>query len=392
MSLIQKALRKSTEERELSPPLPPVFKEPRRGGRSFSNKQIGLVIVLLFCLVGVLVYSLSPLLWSPGKTRTTVPQTPAVGPTPGTKLPGGKEFQTGPATTHPPNPASGPMTQSPLKEKPSAPSFGEIKVNPKDTSGGTLAPAERFPENQKVPEKEPGAGIFFTKPTPAPTKSLKQAREKRAIPKGGPANFTEGTKPQAEEDEKGAVEVIRLFNEAVRDQKKGLWDQAIQGYQEVLHLRPNHPEAYNNLGLIYQDQKKFPKALEMFQKALSLNPHYLKGVNNLGLFYLSQEKWEEAAGQFSRAIELDSSFVPAYINLSAVYKNMGRLDLARKTLYQALELDGNNLEAQYNLGLLWEKEGYPNKAFEHYQKFVSKAHGSYSGLADELRKKWPELK
>jgi hypothetical protein len=32
------------------------------------------------------------------------------------------------------------------------------------------------------------------------------------------------------------------------------------------------------------------------------------------------------------------------------------------------------------------------KALEHYKKFISKAQGPYSALAEELKKRWPELK
>jgi hypothetical protein len=393
MSLIQKALRKSAENQESPPPLPPVLNERKKGTGSFSNKQIGLVIVLLFCLVGVLVYSFYPYLWNPGKNKiAAAPKTAVVKePPPGPKIPGDKERTQALPGNPPSTPTAGPKDQSPVREKPlSPPLVSEIK--PKDAPGGTLlASRQKAPETEKSLESKNITRTVSPTATPPPKveKAGKQAPPKKiGPPKEGSAGDADMAKTPTEKDS----EVVRLFNDAVRDHKIGLLDQAIQGYQEVAHLRPNHPEAYNNLGLIYQEQKQFSKALGMFQKALSLNPQYIKGYNNLGLLYLSQGKWEEAAAEFNKALQLDFSFVPAYINLSAVYKNQGRADLARKTLYQALEQDGNNLEAQYNLGLLWEREGYTNKAIEHYQKFVSKAYGPYSGLANELRKKWPDLK
>ncbi|HMK66570.1 MAG TPA: tetratricopeptide repeat protein [Thermodesulfobacteriota bacterium] len=388
MSLIQKALKKSVQDQETPSPLPAGIVESTRGGGAVSKKQIGLVIVLLLGLVGLLTYSFYPYLWKRTKKITPPPQVAVKKEiTPAPQAPPIKEkAPSSPVLTA----KAEPQDQSPIIKKPSAPSSASenMPVKKTDSAGTQEALLKKSPAAAKPQVGESGSANIS--PIMGVTKTTPKAA--RQTTREGAKTSSEFSRPQTEGDEKGSLEVIRTFNEAVRDQKKGLWEQAMQGYQEVLILRPNHPEAYNNLGLIYQEQKQFPKALEMFQKAISLNPRYTKGYNNLGLLYLSQGKWEEAGAQFRKALEIDSNFVPAYINLSTAYKNQGRPDLARKALYRALEKDNNNLEAQYNLGLLWESEGVPTKAVEHYQKFVAKAYGPYTGLADDLRKRWPELK
>jgi tetratricopeptide (TPR) repeat protein len=391
MSLIQKALKKSTQDQESPSPLPAGMTESTKGGGT-SKKQVGLVIVLLLGLVGLLAYSFYPYLWKRGQKITPLPQaavkkeiTPAPQPPPineKASAPVGSPVLT--ARAEPPD-------QSPIVRKSASPSQAPENKAVKKTDSPEAQEASLKKSTEAAKTQEGESRPANNPPIMAGTKTTIPKPSRQTARQGSRAS-PEFSRPQTEGDEKGTLEVIRTFNEAVRDQKKGLWEQAIQGYMEVLNLRPNHPEAYNNLGLIYQEQKQFSKALEMFQKAISLNPHYTKGYNNLGLLYLSQGKWEEGGAQFRKALEIDSNFVPAYINLSTAYKNQGRPDLARKALYRALEKDNNNLEAQYNLGLLWESEGVPTKAIEHYQKFVARAYGPYTGLADDLKKKWPELK
>jgi Tfp pilus assembly protein PilF len=75
-----------------------------------------------------------------------------------------------------------------------------------------------------------------------------------------------------------------------------------------------------------------------------------------------------------------------------VLNRQGQVEQAQKCLLKALEHDSENMEAHYNLGLLWESQGVESKALEHYQKFVSKAQGPYTELANELKKRWPALK
>jgi hypothetical protein len=398
MSLIREALRKSTDENEPPLPFPPNLEGGGNKKGSGSIKKYGLVIFLLLCLSGVVFYQFFPHLLFPKKSQPPAAQKEVGGnrelPQP-VKVPVGEPASGPQAPVFPPVAPNKIQEQSPVKERatltPLMPRTGPKKEEPPKLFLG-----KKFQEtgtDLKTDRLHREASPRFFSPRPVARGSEKSLQKKKTLSKlpeslGPP----ESKKPQAEISGKDSLEVVRLFNEAVREQQKGLFPQSIQNYQEVLELRPNHWETYNNLGLIYQEQKRFPRALEMFQKALSLNPQYLKGINNLGLLYLTQGKWEEAVTRFKKSLDLDPQFIPAYINLSTAYKRQGKADLARKTLYQALNHDAENIEAQYNLGLLWEDEGVENKALEHYQKFVSKAEGPYCNLANELKRKWPGLK
>jgi len=366
MSLIREALKKAGNGKE-----PEILRPDKEGKKkkpkSFSSIQSGALVVVLLGLAGVLMYLF---------------------------LPGMQPFQ---KTQGPPAPSVVVKDLEKKSQKIEAVKGMEPLPPPKmETKAVPPIPLKESKEKELVQQSErffkaPPARMVSPRPTAKPQvkTSLPPKLETTARPTG---EVLEPTPAPATSEGIDSLPLVRLFNEAVRNQQKGLYAQAIQGYQEILARRPAHWETYNNLGLIYQNQKLYTLSLEMFQKALSLNPRYLKGYNNLGLLYLNLGKLEEANNQFRQAIDLDPEFIPAYINLAVGYKRQGKMDQARKCLQKALEHDTESLEAHYNLGLLWEQEGAESKALEHYQKFVSRAQGPYGDLANELRRRWPGLK
>ncbi len=377
MSLIREALKKAAVVTETPVPAPSGGGTREKKGGLVPFKKVGLVILLLIGLIGILLYSFFP------------------GSLPFTKTP--------------PPPALKPIARNieiktPIPTSIQGKETSQGKVSERiETQGPQAMPGQvkEFPEQGPIKSPEGISKDVLTEVpghfvSPRSTPRIIQRPYVPRLPETKTRPSAEMTKPSprvpAAQEERDALQVVRLFNEAVQDQQKGLWPQAIQSYLEVLSLRPHHWETYNNLGLIYQEQKRYAQALEMFQKALSLNPRYLKGYNNLGLNYLNLGKLEEAGNQFRKALDLDPGFLSASINLAVVLNRQGQVDQARKILSKVLDYDPENLEAHYNLGLLWESQGVEGKALEHYKKFISRARGPYSALAEELKKRWPELK
>ena len=49
---------------------------------------------------------------------------------------------------------------------------------------------------------------------------------------------------------------------------EGTFESAINDYDKAIELNPNYAEAYNNLGLAFQDKGDLESAIGNFQKAL----------------------------------------------------------------------------------------------------------------------------
>ena len=67
-------------------------------------------------------------------------------------------------------------------------------------------------------------------------------------------------------------------------------EEAIQAFEKASHLFPQHPESYNNLGVIACEKRDLSLAIKLFEKALSVNPFYADAVfNRLGLVQTVRE-------------------------------------------------------------------------------------------------------
>jgi tetratricopeptide (TPR) repeat protein len=65
--------------------------------------------------------------------------------------------------------------------------------------------------------------------------------------------------------------------------QQGIFDEAIRNYLMALRINPDHPEAFNNIGVAFARQQEYQEAIEYFKKALNLKPNYLQARRNLEL-------------------------------------------------------------------------------------------------------------
>jgi Tfp pilus assembly protein PilF len=82
-------------------------------------------------------------------------------------------------------------------------------------------------------------------------------------------------------------------------------DEARRDYVRALQLRPDYPEALNNLGAIYYAKKNYRKAEKYYQKALRLDPKSAPIYSNLGTAYFARGKVNEGIDAYRNAFALD---------------------------------------------------------------------------------------
>jgi 2-polyprenyl-3-methyl-5-hydroxy-6-metoxy-1,4-benzoquinol methylase len=70
--------------------------------------------------------------------------------------------------------------------------------------------------------------------------------------------------------------VAQLFAEALRHEHEHKLDNAVRAYRRAVQLKPDHTEAYNNLGRVLQAQGKLREASACFAQTLSLMPQLLE--------------------------------------------------------------------------------------------------------------------
>jgi tetratricopeptide (TPR) repeat protein len=102
---------------------------------------------------------------------------------------------------------------------------------------------------------------------------------------------------------------INYYNEGVRAQKTGDFNQAATAYQKALLLASEDPDYQkrisNNLGVIYAQQGDFAKAEAMFNEILGRDQNYKPVLYNLGLIYYMQEDKDTALEYWVKYFSID---------------------------------------------------------------------------------------
>lgn len=177
-------------------------------------------------------------------------------------------------------------------------------------------------------------------------------------------------------------------------------EQAIEHLTEAIEIWPEYQDAYNNLGVVYIDMKRFNDALNVYTRTYEMFPEYRKGLFNLAVTYFRLGRYAEAEayfetyysggnnndvlfmiaesqgyqGKFDEAIanlEFLISREPTrgrgYLKLGTAYGITGNNELAEVNFLKAVEFSPRNAEAHMNLGLLYLNTGRAVQAKEKFK-------------------------
>ena len=140
------------------------------------------------------------------------------------------------------------------------------------------------------------------------------------------------------------------FRSAIQNQKNNNIIVAINLYQEVLKLDPNHLNAHNNLALIYQNLGEIQKAKNLFEEAIKIDPNCANFYNNLSAILIVEKDYDKAETNLKKAIELKPVYINAYNNLGIVLNKLNRPEEAKTYFDKALKIDPDFKQALINRG------------------------------------------
>lgn len=152
----------------------------------------------------------------------------------------------------------------------------------------------------------------------------------------------------------------------------GLFDRSIAEFKRALALKPDFPQATNNMGVTYLLMRRWDDAIACFEKAAGnisySTPHY--AFMNLGLTYYQKGDFTEAVSYFNEALRIDPSFSMAYENLGLAYEALGEWDEARAAYRSSISHEPDTPDAYLLLGRLDRRLGRNAVAAASLQKAV----------------------
>jgi len=184
--------------------------------------------------------------------------------------------------------------------------------------------------------------------------------------------------------------------------QQGRIQEAIQLYLGILTVNPSNLKAHNNLGVLYDELKRFDSALEHFQQAERLAPENVEVLANYASALTSLARYDEAEELLRRAQRLapedprsrlavgilhfrrglyqlaetelrwvcanDPGHGPAFYYRGEALNRLGRYDEAGETLEQAIELMPSDPRPFYTLGHLYDRSHRTEDAAEMYRR------------------------
>jgi tetratricopeptide (TPR) repeat protein len=106
-----------------------------------------------------------------------------------------------------------------------------------------------------------------------------------------------------------------------------------------------------NLALLHFQRHELQFALEGYRAALTAEPHNAVAWNGVGLVMMELKRYTEARTAFQRAIEAEDGLASAHYNLSFTMSQLGDFDGALRETKRALELEPFYVPQKYTLAL-----------------------------------------
>lgn len=129
--------------------------------------------------------------------------------------------------------------------------------------------------------------------------------------------------------------------------KQGQFPQAMEKVDAYLSNKPKDAQGRFLKGLIFTEMNKPADAIAVFTKLSEDYPELPEPYNNLAVLYAQQKQYDKARTALEMAIRTHPSYAIAYENLGDVYAK-----LASQAYDKALQLDNSNPATQNKLALI----------------------------------------
>ena len=151
-------------------------------------------------------------------------------------------------------------------------------------------------------------------------------------------------------DDEVTPQVQELYTQAKAAQQQGDDVTAIAKYREILKLAPHLAAAYNNLGMLYFNEKDYTHAAEVLEHGLKVNAKMPTATAMLGMSYFQLGQSEKAEPLLKAALRANPTDDRAEMMLAHNQIKLGKLEEATKSLNDVLARNPKDQQAWYDLG------------------------------------------
>ena len=152
-------------------------------------------------------------------------------------------------------------------------------------------------------------------------------------------------------------------------------EEAHQAFMKAIALRPQFPQAHNNLGNLYMDEKRFDDAIAEYQKALDdvtyQEPSYAQG--NMGWAYFRKGDVPRALELLKSSVSINQNYCLGYVQLGSIYEGQGSLEESCKYYGRFREHCPERPDAWQHEGVCLANAGNGAEAAKAFDQCVTKS-------------------
>jgi tetratricopeptide (TPR) repeat protein len=96
------------------------------------------------------------------------------------------------------------------------------------------------------------------------------------------------------------------YNKGLQAKAANRFPDAVNDFRRAVDIRPNFPEAWNELGFALRQTGQYTEALRAYEQALRQRPNYPEALEYMGEAYVKLGRLNEARGILTRLKALDT--------------------------------------------------------------------------------------
>jgi tetratricopeptide (TPR) repeat protein len=175
-----------------------------------------------------------------------------------------------------------------------------------------------------------------------------------------------------------------LYEKAMKAVESKQLDLAEPLLRQATEADPKYAAAWNALGALLMQLKKYADAEKPLRQALELDPKYITALLNLGIDLNHLGKYAEAVAPLREALRLQPDIMAAHEHLGIALVETDQFPEAEQELKKALRApDPDEIVLQLYLGKLYARTGEFQKSIDAFTLYLEKAPGA--GNAAEVR-------
>ncbi|HLK68186.1 MAG TPA: tetratricopeptide repeat protein [Bryobacteraceae bacterium] len=164
---------------------------------------------------------------------------------------------------------------------------------------------------------------------------------------------------------------IREYEDAQKDLSRHDVESAVKRLEHAVEIAPQFSAAWNNLGTVAYQTRRYSRAEECFRAALEADPQSYEPLVNLGGVLVNLHKLDEAWKYNAYAVLTRPNDALANSQLGMTYFEEGNLDLAEKHFLEAQRIDPTHFShPQLFLAEIYLRRGQRDRAAATMEDFL----------------------